>query len=373
MEEQVIETKKKLPSFFSWFQRNLMQTTNGMAIGLFGTLILGTILDLFTRIPHFEALKSFTTVLKGLMGAGIGLGVFLSKKKSGVAAVTGMASGAIGNYMFHWLNTAGEGNPSDQFLVLSIGDPLSCYCASIFALLTIHYLLRKKTAFDILLVPLTGILAALFYSFFFANWVHYVTIGLGLLIEVSFSAVPALMCIILSALVGMALTAPISSVALCVAVSIGNVPLAAASALIGCSTQMLGFALETKYDNKWGDVLAVGLGTSMLQFKNILRKPLIWLPTIIASALLGPLAMLLPIPDIPSSSVSSLSVAAGMGTSGLVGPLNYLSATGYGAKNVLLVLIFTIVLPLLLVFLIDLLFRKKGILKKGDFALSRDL
>jgi uncharacterized membrane protein len=170
----------------------------------------------------------------------------------------------------------------------------------------------------------------------------------------------------------MALTAPISSVAICVAIQIGNVPLAAASALIGCCTQMVGFAVHTARDNKWGSVLAVGLGTSMLQFKNIVRKPLIWVPTIVVSAILGPFAMLFPTID-PSGIVSPLSVGAGMGTSGLVGPINFFDAYNYNWVVIVLVLAICIAAPILLVFLVDLLFRKLGWIQKGDFSLNNDI
>ena len=350
-------------TFFLRCRDFLMKTTNGMAIGLFGTLIIGTIFDLFGKIPHMEGILVFSAALKALMGAGIGLGVAIATKRNGVQMVAIMAAGMIGNYAFQWIG-------DQQWSVISIGDPLSCYLASLCAYFALTRILKKKTPVDMLLVPLLGIGVAMLYSFLLAQWVHYVTLGLGELIRVSFAAVPFLMCIIISVLTGMALTAPISSVAICVAIQIGNVPLAAASALIGCCAQMLGFAVHTAHDNKWGSVLAVGIGTSMLQFKNIIRKPLIWLPTIIVSAILGPFAMLFPLDSIAAGSVSAVSVGAGMGTSGLVGPINFLGAIGYD-NWILWVLLVSVCLvgPILLVFLVDLLFRKIGWLKEGDFSL----
>lgn len=364
MEETLKEEK---PSFWKNVKDKLMTTTNGMAIGLFGTLIIGTILDLFAKIPGMSELSSWTTVIKGLMGAGIGLGVALSLKKNGVIVVASMTAGMIGNYAFSFTDMK----------VSSISDPLSCYISSILCLLAIKYIMRKKTPVDIILLPLVGLIFSLLYSFLLANYVHYITIGLGWVIEKSFNVVPFLMCIIISVLVGMALTAPISSVAICVAIKIGGTPLAAYAALIGCCTQMVGFAVHTARDNKWGSVIAVGIGTSMLQFKNIVRKPLVWLPTIIASAILGPFAMLMPIQDVAyytdNGSISSLSVAGGMGTSGLVGPLNVLAANEYNWVLAIEVIAFCIILPIVLVFLLDLLFRKLGWIKKGDFSLNSDL
>lgn len=365
--ENNIQEESKVKSFFKTLRQNLMTTTNGMAIGLFGTLIIGTILDLFAKIPGLESLSSFTGVIKGLMGAGIGLGVALSLKLEGVKIVASMAAGMIGNYAYSFSSNT----------VSSIGDPLSCYISCIFCLLAIKYVMRKKTPVDIILIPLVGLLFSLAYSYLLSYYVHYITLGIGYLIEISFNAVPFLMCIIISALVGMALTAPISSVAICVAISIGNVPLAATAAMIGCSVQMVGFALETAYDNKWGSVLAVGIGTSMLQFKNIVRKPLIWIPTILTSMILGPFAMLMPLKDssyyIQNNLVSSLSVAGGMGTSGLVGPLNLLACHNYDWVMLLETISFCIILPLIFVYVFDLVMRKIGLIKKGDFSLSSDL
>ena len=360
------ENKDKV-SFFKQLKEKIMSSTNGMAIGLFGTLIIGTILDLFTKIPALAFLSSYTTVIKGLMGAGIGLGVALSLKKNGIVIVAATAAGLIGNYAYSF--KTGE--------VSSISDPLSCYISAVICLLAIKYIVRKKTPVDIILLPLIGIICSLVYSILLASYIHYITLGIGWIIEKSFNAVPLLMCIIISVLVGMALTAPISSVAICIAISIGNVPLASYAALIGCSCQMLGFAVHTAHDNKIGETIAVGIGTSMLQFKNIVKKPVIWLPTIITSAILGPLAMVMPIESVEyyeaNNMISSLSVGAGMGTSGLVGQLNILGANNYNSLLVIEVIIFTIVLPIVLVFIIDLIFRKLNIIKKGDFTLNDEI
>ncbi len=355
--------KAQTKNFFIRIKNFLMKTTNGMAIGLFGTLIIGTIFDLFGKIPHMEGILVFSTAVKSLMGAGIGLGVAIATKRNGVQMVAITAAGFVGNYAFQWIG-------DQQWNVISIGDPLSCYLASLCAYFALTRILKKKTPVDMLLVPLLGIGVAMLYSFLLAPWVHYVTLGIGELIRVSFDVVPFLMCIIISTLVGMALTAPISSVAICVAISIGNVPLAAASALIGCCVQMVGFAVHTSKDNKWGSVLAVGIGTSMLQFKNIIRKPIVWLPTIIVSAVLGPFAMLFPLDGITSASEKALSVGAGMGTSGLVGPINFLGVIGYD-NWLLWVLIVGVCIaaPIVLVFLLDLLFRKLGWIEKGDYTL----
>lgn len=370
--------KSGIKEFLRYCKGILMKTTNGMAIGLFGTLIIGTVIALFAKIPGLERIGDFAKIIQGLMGAGIGLGVALSLKRNGVEVVALMAAGFVGNYAFEWLafkhiGEAMGGEVGAQFTVNSIGDPLSCYIAVMLAAIVIKYVMRRKTPVDLILIPLVGLSVAITYSFLLAEWVHYITIGIQYVIKVSFDAVPVLMCIIIAVLMGMALTAPISSVAICVAIKIGTVPMAAGAALIGCCVQMVGFAVHTARDNKWGSVIAVGIGTSMLQFKNILKKPLIWVPTIVTSALLGPLAMLFPYKEIAEGvDQSVLSVGAGMGTCGLVGPLNFFDAFNY--NWLLIVIVLSIIIGSgVIVFFIDLLFRKLGWFKEGDFSLSNDL
>ena len=383
--EQKEEPKKenKFLSFLKYCKGILMKTTNGMAIGLFGTLIIGTVIALFAKIPGLGHIADWAKIIQGLMGAGIGLGVGLALKRDGITIVTLMAAGFVGNYAWEWLafkeivsngvSLGMGGEVGVQFTVNSIGDPLSCYISVMLAAIALKYIMVKKTPVDLILIPLVGLFMAISYSFVLAEWVHYVTIAIQFVIKASFSIHPSLsifMCIIVSTLMGMALTAPISSVAICVAINIGGVPMAAAAALIGCCTQMVGFAVHTARDNKWGSIVAVGIGTSMLQFKNILKKPLIWVPTIAVSAVLGPTAMLFPYDKLASST--GLSVGAGMGTCGLVGPLNFFDAFNYNWLVVVIVL-GVIIVSGLLVFLIDLLFRKLGWFKKGDFSLSNNL
>ena len=332
----------------------LMKTTNGMAIGLFGTLIIGTILSVFADIPGLETIDSFATLVKGLMGAGIGLGVALSLKKQGVSVVALMAAGMAGTLIFSFSDGA----------FYTAADPLSCYVCTLFALLGLSFM-KKKTPVDLILVPLVGLLFALGYCYLLSDAVHHVTLAIGWVIEASFDIAPLPMCIVVCVLVGMALTAPISSVAICVAVQMGNVPLAAGAAVIGCCVQMLGFAVHTAYDNGWGSVIAVGIGTSMLQFKNILRKPIVWLPTIIVSAILAPFAYIF--------EFASDSVGAGMGTSGLVGLIDTFKVMEYDPLAMTEVLLVCVVAAIVLVFIVDRIFRRMGWIQKGDFTLDSEL
>ena len=160
---------------------------------------------------------------------------------------------------------------------------------------------------------------------------------------------------------GMALTAPISSAAIAIALSLGGIP--GGAAVVGCSVQMIGFAVQSIRDNNIGKVISIGIGTSMLQFKNILKKPVIWLPTILTSAILGPISTAV-------FKMTSTPAGAGMGTCGLVGQLGTLESMGYNNPMAYIgILVLHFIAPIILVFLFDLLFRKLGIIKKGDFEI----
>jgi len=159
---------------------------------------------------------------------------------------------------------------------------------------------------------------------------------------------------------GMILTCPISSAAVAISISLGGI--AGGAAVVGCSVQMLGFAVMSRKDNNIGTVISVAIGTSMLQFKNILRKPIIWLPTIIVSALLGPLATLV-------FKTQTNPIGSGMGTSGLVGQIATFDAMGYNIQAFLSVGILQIALPIILVWIVDVIFRKKGLIQPGDLKI----
>lgn len=331
----------------------ISKTTNGMAIGLFGTLIIGVILEQIAKIcGNFGPLKELSVIVQGLMGAGIGLGVGISLKKNGIELVTLTAVGHLAYYAYSF--SSGQ--------LSAIKDPLVCYLAVIFVAFALKMILRRQTPVDLLLIPLTGLIIAIGYSMLVGNYLHYITIGIGRVIEGATKLVPIPMAIIVSALMGMALTAPISSVAIAVMLNLEAIPVAAGAALIGCSVQMVGFAVQAARDNKIGKVISIGIGTSMLEFKNIIKKPIIWSPTIIVSAVLGPIAYF--------ADFKVTSVGAGMGTSGLVGFIQAFEKMGYTAGNFFLLLGVLILLPAVAVFAVDAIFRACGLIEKGDLSLD---
>lgn len=152
---------------------------------------------------------------------------------------------------------------------------------------------------------------------------YYLIFGIEKIIEVSMPLIPVIMSIIISVIMGMVLTMPISSVAVCVAINIGNTPLASGAAVIGCSAQMIGFAIQSlRAKNGVAKSLSVGIGTSMLYWSNIIKKPVIWIPTVLTSFILGPIGVCL-------LNTTSTSAGAGMGSCGLVGQISVLESMGY--------------------------------------------
>jgi uncharacterized membrane protein len=313
-----------------------VKTFNGMAYGLFSTLIVGTIINTAGELLDIKFLTELAVLLKNLTGVGIGIGIAWSLKLEGLRLVAAGIAGGIASG-------------------LKIGDPMVEYLTVIAAIEVLNLIFRKKTFLDIILIPLASSAVAYGVYLLINEPVSGMMRSLGEFIKWATGAKPFLMGIIIAVVMGMALTAPISSAA--IAIAIGLDGLAGGAAVVGCATQMLGFAVMSRKDNNFGTVVSVALGTSMLQFKNILKKPLLWLPPIIASAVLGPLATLV-------FQTTCTKEGSGMGTSGLVGQIGTFHSMGDAAWPSIIILQFA--LPLVLVFLLDVLFRKAGWIKKGD-------
>ncbi len=336
----------------------IIKTMNGMAYGLFGTLIIGTILN--TIGGFFPEGNIFNLVGEGYLfkitGVGIALGIGLSLnftglKLIGLASVGGIATFLATPYGF------------------KIGDPLTVYVVCILVALAMQLVLRKKTLIDIIIIPLFAIAVGVILTLLLSTPIAFITKIIGKYIGIATEYQPFIMGIVIAVIMGMALTAPISSAAIAATIftpaafaSNANVALAGGAALVGCCAQMVGFAVMSIRDNKIGTVFAVGIGTSMLQFKNILKKPIIWLPTIIASAILGPISTCV-------LKVGCLGTSAGMGTSGLVGQIGTIATMGTTPQAFIAIFVLQILAPAVIVFFIDLLFYKLGLIKKGDLTI----
>ena len=245
-------------------------------------------------------------------------------------------------------------------------DPVVAYLTTITAIEGLSLILRKKTPLDIILIPLLSALIAFFVASIIGGPVEITMRAIGSYIQSATNYTPFFMGIVIAVLIGMALTSPISSAAIAISISpdpsTGLVGIAGGAAVIGGVTQMLGFAVMSRKDNNIGTVISVAIGTSMLQFKNILKKPVIWLPPIIVSAILGPVSTLV-------FRMESTAIGSGMGTSSFVGQIGTLDAMGHSVGVYTAILILHFVLPLLGVFALDLLFRKRGYIKPGDLKI----
>ena len=380
VKEEAVEEKEALPELkeekvkkhTKWHSilDFVIKTMNGMAHGLFATLIIGTIISTIGGLFNEEStacviLTNIGTVLKNLTGAGIGLGIAWSLGFKDLKLISLGAAGALAAYFCSSSAVTEFGNFAFQ-----IGDPLTIYLIVIVVAILMRIVLVKKTPVDIIIVPLFASLLAASLTLLVSKYTVFLTTAIGKFIGIATEYQPILMGIVIAVVMGMALTAPISSAAIAATIftpaaleANEYVAIAGGAALIGCCVQMLGFMIQSRKDNGIGTFVAIGIGTSMLQFKNILRKPIIWLPTIITSAILGPISTTI-------IKMKCMGTAAGMGTSGLVGQIGFIASYGELDLNAWLILVgFQIIAPIVLVFLIDLLFRKLKWIKDGDLKL----
>ena len=373
MEE--VKKEKKTLNFF-------ITTLNGMAYGLFATLIIGTIFGAIGSLFAYGSGNAFcdfmvslfsghdkwvgiAKVLQYMTGAGIGVGVALALKFDPLKVIVLAAVGEIAACTSLSTSFVGASSWDHLAFYFQVGDPLTIYLVVISTALLMKLVLRKKTPVDILIIPLFAVAVGTVLSMAIRYPAIYVTYGVQWLIEAGMDALPFFMGIIVAVLMGMALTAPISSAAIAAMIfsqisGHSGLLLASGAMIVGCSTQMVGFAVQSRKDNSIGMVISIGIGTSMLQFKNILKKPVIWLPTIIASAILGPISTCW-------LKIACEGASAGMGTAGLVGQLGTIASMGVDHWQTWVgVFVLEIIAPGVLVFGIDLLFRKLGWIKEGD-------
>lgn len=341
--------ERKMKSF-------VMTTMNGMVYGLFATLIIGVIFRQVGILLNITLLE--VTVfqrLAALMGMGIGAGIALSLKLDGLKMVVVAIMGGIA--------TSFKVTFGDGLLFVTNNDPVTTYLVVVFGYLLLTKIAVKKTPVDILLIPLLGISIAILLTLGFSAPVGYVISLIEDLITNATRIIPIPMSIIIAIIMGMLLTSPLSSAAIAISISLSGI--AGGAAVVGCTVQMIGFAVQSRKDNSIGMVLSIAFGTSMLQFKNILRKPIIWLPTIIASGILAPIMYIL-------FKTETSREGAGMGSSGLVGQLQTLETMDY-SLNAWFAVITMILGGALLVYFIDLVFRKKNLIVDQDLAVNKDI
>ena len=340
-----------------------------MAQGLFASLLVGTILNTLGSQFHIGFLtKILVTVGSGEKAVGYTMG--------------GLASAMVGPAMAVAIGYALQAPPLVLFTLVPVGfatnalggagGPLAVLVVAIVAA-ECGKIVSKETKVDILVTPIVTLLIGVGLAYLIAKPIGTAASWVGRLIMWATELHPFFMGIIVSVTVGVALTLPISSAAICAA--FGLIGLAGGAAVAGCCAQMVGFAVMSFKENRWGGIVSQGLGTSMLQMGNIVKNPRIWIPPTVASAITGPIATC-----IFRMQMNGAAVNSGMGTCGLCGPIGvwtgWAADVASGAKSAVtamdwigLVLV-CVVLPAVLTPLLALPLRKLGWIKDGDLKLD---
>ncbi len=355
--------KEKAKSFWKATLRVLnyifIDGLSGMAIGLFATLIIGTIIgQIGSFIPGKvgDFVEAIGTFAKMLMGAGIGVGMAYKLKKAPMVSISAGVAGMIGAYASKIIKGV--------YTISGVGEPLGAFVAA-FVALEVGSLVSGKTKLDIIVTPLVSILSGAVVGLLAGPPISAFMNFIGSIINKAAVQQPVLMGILVAVLMGIALTLPISSAAIGVALNLNGV--AAGAAVVGCCCQMVGFAVMSFRENKWSGLVSQGLGTSMLQMPNIIKRPIVWLPPIIASAILGPICA-------AALGMTCTAVGSGMGTSGLVGCLQTffdMKAAGVNPAVIIIeILSFHFILPAAICLGISELMRYKKWIKQGDLKLD---
>ena len=325
-----------------------------MAQGLFCSLLIGTIINtLGTQlgIPYFNTVGGYATAMSGpAMAVAIGSALHCPPLVLFSLIAVGNAANGLG----------GAGGPL-AVLIIAI---IAAECGKA---------ISKETKIDILVTPLVTIFLGVSLSAVFAPAIGQAASSVGQLIMWATEQQPFLMGILVSVIVGIALTLPISSAAICAALSLTG--LAGGAAVAGCCAQMIGFAVMSYPENKVGGLISQGLGTSMLQMGNIVKNPRIWIPAIVTSAITGPIATC-----VFHLEMNGAAVSSGMGTCGLVGQIGVYTgwvndiANGTKASITPLdwigLLVICFVLPAVLCPIFTVLLKKMGWIKDGDLKLA---
>ncbi len=345
--------------------RIFIEGLSGMACGLFATLIIGTIIQQIGNLVGGgwgTLIYQFGKIASAMTSAGIGVGVACRFKESPLvvlsAATAGMAGGYAGSISSGTVFTA-EG----ALLLSGPGEPLGAFIASYVAI-ELSRLIAGKTKLDIILAPMAGIFGGSLVGILVGSPISRLMNELGAMINWGTEQQPFLMGVVVSVLMGMILTLPISSAALGVILNLSG--LAAGAATIGCCCNMIGFAVASYKDNGLSGLLAQGIGTSMLQVPNIMRHPLIWLPAIISSAVLGPVGTML-------AGMTNNATGSGMGTAGFVGQImtwQTMTASEDPVMVLVKILLLHFALPGLLSYVISEKMRKMGLIKPGHMKLD---
>ena len=352
-ENALLKFLKRKNIIFS-VKRYGIDALGAMAQGLFASLLIGTIISTLGEQLGVETLVQIGTYAKSMAGPSMAVAIGFALQAPPLVLFSLLAVGASANEL------GGAGGPL-SVLVIAI---IAAECGKA---------VSKETKIDILVTPFVTIAIGVLLSMWCAPAIGTAASSVGRIIMWATELQPFLMGIFVSVVVGIALTLPISSAAICAALNLTG--LAGGAAVAGCCAQMVGFAFMSYRENKVGGLVSQGLGTSMLQMGNIVKQPIIWLPPIITSAITGPIATC-----IFKMRMDGAAIASGMGTCGLVGQIGvytgWMNRIADGTKAAVtamdwagLVLI-CFVLPAVITVIIGELFRKFGLIQEGDLKLE---
>ncbi|MFD1405889.1 PTS transporter subunit IIC [Robinsoniella peoriensis] len=347
-----------------YLNRVFIDGLSGMALGLFATLIVGTIIQQIANLIGGDIgalLFQVGKVAAAMTSAGIGVGVAYKFKESPLVVLSAATAGMIGGFAGKIL--AGTVLVDGAIVLAGPGEPLGAFIAAYVAI-EVGHLVSGKTKIDILVTPIATIASGAAVGLLVGPPISRFMEGLGAIINWGTEQQPFLMGIIVSVIMGMVLTLPISSAALGVILNLSG--LAAGAATIGCCCNMVGFAVASYRENKVAGLLAQGIGTSMLQVPNIVRKPVIWIPAILSSAILGPGGTMI-------LKMTSNATGSGMGTAGLVGQImTYQTMAPVEGSTVVLIKIavIQILLPAIVTLIVSEFMRKRNWIKPGDMKLD---
>lgn len=335
----MLEFLKRKKVDLTW-KAYFVDALGAMALGLFASLLIGTIFQTLGDKTGWEVFTTIAKYAKAATGAAIAVAIAYKLGCEGLVLFSSIAVGIAGN---------------------ELGGPMGAYLAVIIAI-ELGKMVYKETQVDILVTPAVVIISGVLVAMAIGPAIGRMMTALGVFIENATEMQPLLMGIIVSVVIGMVLTLPISSAAICLAIGLGG--LAGGAATAGCCAQMIGFAILSFRENRWGGLLAQGLGTSMLQMGNIVKNPRVWIPPTLAAAITGPLSTCV-------FHLQNIPIGAGMGTCGLVGPIGIYTAMPEGGANMWIgMLLICFVLPALLSWLFGLVLRKIGWIKEGDLKID---
>lgn len=351
MEENTAKQESKIKKYL---HRYFIDAMSAMAQGLFASLLIGTIISTLGTQLGIPVLDEIGGYAKSAAGPAMAVAIGYALQAPPLVLFSLVAVGGAANTL------GGAGGPLAVLVLAIVAAELG-------------RLVSRRTKIDIIVTPLVTIFSGCGLAYLIAPYIGAAASSVGSLIMWATELQPFLMGIIVSVVVGVALTLPISSAAICAA--LGLTGLAGGAAVAGCCAQMIGFAVISFRENGWGGFFAQGIGTSMLQVPNIIKNPRIWIAPTLTSAITGPIATC-----VFGLQMNGDAIASGMGTCGFVGQIGvytgWLADIAAGAKASItaadwvgLVLI-CFILPALLSLVFDLVLRKLNWVKPGDMKLD---